>query len=159
MSRTTCHNISQFSRTSWFWRQSRRNRVFLVGHFRMSCHWFIPWGHSRGDGRRGSSGPPTWFPMKSANNSQWNFHFPDTEHRPAKSFHSLGQTVPSVEHWQQKDTQVDDRQLAHHLYPSNRRKRFPSYLCNRFPLYPLRTNFLQPISHLMYKKLRFIYWV
>ena len=26
----------------------------------MSCHWLIPWGHSRGDGRRGSSGPPTW---------------------------------------------------------------------------------------------------
>ena len=26
-------------------------------------------------------------------NSQWNFHFPDTEHRPAKPFHLLDQIV------------------------------------------------------------------
>ena len=65
----------------------------------------------------------------------------------------------SLEHWQQStNTQVDDRQPPHLLYPSYRHKPFPSYLCNRPPLCPLRTNFLQPISHLTYKKLRFIYW-
>ena len=98
-------------------------------------------------------------PMKRDYNSQWNFHIPDTEHRPAKYFHFLDRTGRCVEHWQQKDNQVDDRQLAHHLYPKNRRKQFPIYLCNISPLCPLRTKFLQPISNLTYKKLRFIYWV
>ena len=87
-------------------------------------------------------------PMEGAYKSQWNFHFPDTEHRPAKSFHFLDRTGRCVEHWQQKDTQVDDTQLAHHLYPTNRHKQFPSYLGNRSPLYPLQATFLQPISKL-----------
>ena len=37
-------------------------------------------------------------PMDGVDNSQWNSHFPDTEHRPAKSFHFLDQTVHCVEH-------------------------------------------------------------
>ena len=37
-------------------------------------------------------------PMDGVDNSQWNSHFPDTEHRPAKSFHFLDQTVHFVEH-------------------------------------------------------------
>ena len=37
-------------------------------------------------------------PMDCVDNSQWNFHFLDTEHRPAKSFHFLDQTVHCVEH-------------------------------------------------------------
>ena len=87
-------------------------------------------------------------PITGVDNSQWNFHLPDTEPRPAKSVHFLDQTVHFVEHWQQKDTQVDGRQLAHHLYPKNRRKLFPSYLCNRFPLCPLQASFPQSVSNL-----------
>ena len=94
-------------------------------------------------------------PMDGAYKSQWNFHFPDTEHRPAKSFHFLGQKMPCVEHRQQKDTQVDDRQLAHHLYPSHRHKQFPIYLGNRSQLCPLQATLLQPISKLMYKRVTF----
>ena len=37
-------------------------------------------------------------PMDGVDNSQWNFHFPDTEHCPAKSFDFLYQTVLCVEH-------------------------------------------------------------
>ena len=87
-------------------------------------------------------------PMEGADNSQWNFHLPDTQHCPAKSFHFLDRTGRCVEHWQQKDTQADDRQLAHHLYPTNRDKPFPSYLCNRSPLCPLQTSFPQSVSNL-----------
>ena len=88
-------------------------------------------------------------PMTGVDNSQWNFHLPDTQHCPAKSFHFLDQTVPFVEHWQQTNTEIDDRQLAHHLYPTNRHKPFPSYLCNRSPLCPLRASFPQSVSNLI----------
>ena len=88
-------------------------------------------------------------PMEGADNSQWNFHLPDTQHCPAKSFHFLDRTGRCVEHWQQTNTQADDRQLVHHLYPTNRHKPFPSYLCNRSPLYPLQASFPQSVSNLM----------
>ena len=88
-------------------------------------------------------------PMDCVDNSQWNFHFPDTEHRPAKSFHFLDQTVHCLEHWQQKDTQVDDRQLEQHFHPNYRHKQFPRYRCNRSPLCPLQANVLQSV--LVYK--------
>ena len=88
-------------------------------------------------------------PMDGVDNSQWNFHFPDTQHRPAKSFHFLYQTMHWLEHWQQTNTQVDDRQLEHHFHPNNRRKQFPSYLCNRSLLCPLQANFLQSVSNLL----------
>ena len=92
-------------------------------------------------------------PMDCVDNSQWNLHFPDTEHRPAKSFHFLDQTVHCVEHRQQTNTQVDDRQLEHHFYPNYRHKQFPSYRCNRSPLCPLQANFLQSVSKLLVYKL------
>ena len=95
-------------------------------------------------------------PMDGVDNSQWNFHFPDTEHRPAKSFHFLDQTVHCVEHWQQTNTQVDDRQLEHHFYPNHRHKQFPRYRCNRSPLCPLQANFLQSVSNLLVYKLNAI---
>ena len=88
-------------------------------------------------------------PMDGVDNSQWNFHFPDTEHRPAKSFHFLDQTVLCVEHWQQTNTQVDDRQLEHHFHPTYRHKQSPSYLCNRSLLCPLQAHFLQSVSNLL----------
>ena len=37
-------------------------------------------------------------PMDDVDNSQWKFHSPDTEHRPAKSFHFLDRTGHFVEH-------------------------------------------------------------
>ena len=92
-------------------------------------------------------------PMDDVDNSQWKFHSPDTEHRPAKSFHFLDQTLHCVEHWQQKDTQVDDRQLEHHFYPSNRHKPFPRNHCNRSPLCPLQAYFLQSVSKFLVYKL------
>ena len=92
-------------------------------------------------------------PMDCVDNLQWNLHLPDTEHRPAKSFHFLDQTVHCVEHWQQTNTQVDDRQLEHHLYPNYRHKQFPRYHCNRSPLCPLQANFLQSVSKLLVYKL------
>ena len=92
-------------------------------------------------------------PMVDVDNSQWKFHSPDTEHRPAKSFHFLDQTVHCVEHWQQTNTQVVDRQLEHHSYPSYRHKPFPRYLCNWSPLCPLQTHFLQSVSNLLVYKL------
>ena len=98
-------------------------------------------------------------PMDCVDNSQWNFHFLDTEHRPAKSFHFLDQTVHCVEHWQQTNTQVDDRQLEHHFYPNYRHKQFPRYLCNRSPLCPLQAHFLQSVSKLLVFKLEVnSYW-
>ena len=87
-------------------------------------------------------------PMDCVDNSQWHFHLPDTEHRSAKSFHFLDQTVPR-ERWHQKDTQVDDRLLAHLLYPRNRHKPFPRYLCNRSPLCPLQASFPQSVSRVL----------
>ena len=92
-------------------------------------------------------------PMDSVDNSQWNFHFPYTEHHPAKSFHFLDQTVHCVEHLQQTNTQVDDKQLEHHFYPNYRHKQFPIYRCNRSPLCPLQANFLQSVSNLLVYKL------
>ena len=92
-------------------------------------------------------------PMDGVDNSQWNSHFPDTEHRPAKSFHFLDQTVHCVEHWQQTNTQVDDRQLEHHFYPNYRHKPFPRYRCNRSPLCPLQAHFLQSVLKLLLYKL------
>ena len=92
-------------------------------------------------------------PMDDVDNSQWKFHSPDTEHRPAKSFHFLDQTVHCVEHWQQWDTQVDDRLLAHLLYPSHRHKPFPRNHCNRSLLCPLQAYFLQSVSKLLVYKL------
>ena len=88
-------------------------------------------------------------PMDGVDNSQWSFHIPDTEHRPAKFCHFLDRTGHFVEHWQRKNTQVDDRQLAHHLYPSHRHKPFPSFLGNRSPLCPLQASFPQSVSNLM----------
>ena len=92
-------------------------------------------------------------PMDGVDNSQWNFHSPDTEHRPAKSFHFLDQTVHYVEHWQQTNNQVGDRQLEHHFYPSYRHKQFPRCRCNRSPLCPLQAHFLQSVSKLLLYKL------
>ena len=92
-------------------------------------------------------------PMDGVDNSQRNLHFPDTEHRPAKSFHFLDQTVHCVEHWQQTNTQVDDRQLEHHFYPNYRHKPFPRYRCNRSPLCPLQAHFLQSVSKVLVYKL------
>ena len=98
-------------------------------------------------------------PMDCVDNSQRNFHFLDTEHRPAKSFHFLDQTVHCVEHWQQTNTQVDDRQLEHHFYPNYRHKQFPRYLCNRSPLCPLQAHSLQSVSKLLVHKLEVnSYW-
>ena len=91
-------------------------------------------------------------PMDGVDNSQWNFHFPDTQHRPAKSFHFLGQIVHCVEHLQQTNTQVDDRQLEHHFHPNYGHKQFPSYLCNRSLLCPLQAHFLQSVSNLLVYK-------
>ena len=91
-------------------------------------------------------------PMDGVDNSQWNFHLPDTQHCPAKSFHFLDQTTHCVEHWQQTNTQVDDRQLEHHFYPNYGRKQFPSYLCNRSLLCPLQAHFLQSVSNLLVYK-------
>ena len=88
-------------------------------------------------------------PMDCVDNSQWNLHFLDTEHHPAKSFHFLDQTVHCVEHWQQTNTQVDDRQLEHHFYPNYRHKPFPRYRCNRSPLCPLQVHFLQSVSKVL----------
>ena len=96
-------------------------------------------------------------PMDDVDNSQWKFHSPDTEHRPAKSFHFLDQTVHCVEHWQQWDTQVDDRLLAHLLYPSHRHKPFPRNHCNRSLLCPLQAQFLQSVSNSMVYKLETIH--
>ena len=91
-------------------------------------------------------------PMDGVDNSQWNSHFPDIEHRPAKFFHFLDQTVHCVEHWQQANSQVDDRQLEHHFYPNHRHKPFPRYLCNRSPLCLLQAHFLQSVlKFLLYK--------
>ena len=87
-------------------------------------------------------------PMDGAGKSRGKFHFPDTEHRPAKFYHFLGRNEQMTEPVQQKDTLVDDRQLAHLLNPMNRHKPFPRYPYNWSPLCPLRTNFLQPISNL-----------
>ena len=92
-------------------------------------------------------------PMDDVDNSQWKFHSPDTEHRPAKSFHFLDQTLHCVEHWQQKDTQVDDRQLEHHFYPRNRHKPFPRNHCNRSRPCPLQAYFLQSVSKFLVYKL------
>ena len=98
-------------------------------------------------------------PMDCVDNSQRNFHFLDTEHCPAKSFHFLDQTVHCVEHWQQTNTRVDDRQLEHHFYPNYRHKQFPRYLCNRSPLCPLQAHFLQSVSKLLVHKLEVnSYW-
>ena len=93
-------------------------------------------------------------PMDGVDNSKWNFHFPDTQHRPAKSFHFLDQIVHCVEHWQQTNTQVDDRQLEHHFHPNYGRKQFPSYLCNRSLLCPLQVHFLQSVSKLLVYKVQ-----
>ena len=87
-------------------------------------------------------------PILHANSRWWSFHFQRNRHRPTKLGLLPYQNEHTLRHFWQKDNQVHDKRLSHHLYPKSHHKRFPRRHCEVLLPFLQRSSFLQPVSNL-----------